>query len=132
MTAALEGKGLELDVDRLHVGDNLDILRRYIPDASIDLVYLDPPFKSNRAYHLIFKDESGRTSDAQQLAFDDSWHWGPTAEAHYRSLVVPHEGSPPPGKLSVTIAALVDAIGRTELTAYLVGWGYVSSSFTEY
>lgn len=111
---------MELDVDRLHVGDNLDILRRYGRSESVDLVYLDPPFKSNRAYHLIFKDESGRRSDAQQLAFDDSWHWGPTAEAHYRFLVVPPEGSDIPGRLSVTVAALVDAIGRTELTAYLV------------
>jgi DNA modification methylase len=28
----------------LYYGDNLDILRRYIPDESVDLVYLDPPF----------------------------------------------------------------------------------------
>lgn len=111
---------MELEVDRLHVGDNLDILRRYGATESVDLVYLDPPFKSNRAYHLIFRDESGRTSDAQQLAFDDSWHWGPTAETHYRSLVVPPEGSTSPGKLSITIASMVEAIGRNELTAYLV------------
>jgi 16S rRNA G966 N2-methylase RsmD len=31
----------------LYYGDNLDILRRYIKDESIDLVYLDPPFNSN-------------------------------------------------------------------------------------
>lgn len=31
-------------------GDNLDLLRDYIPDASVDLVYLDPPFNSNRNY----------------------------------------------------------------------------------
>jgi len=29
-------------------GDNLEILRRYLPDASVDLIYLDPPFNSNR------------------------------------------------------------------------------------
>ena len=60
--------------DILYYGDNLWILRRYIPDASVDLVYLDPPFNSNRAYSMIFKDESGRNFDAQQMAFDDSWH----------------------------------------------------------
>jgi len=32
----------------LYYGDNLDILRRYIDDESVDLVYLDPPFKSAR------------------------------------------------------------------------------------
>jgi site-specific DNA-methyltransferase (adenine-specific) len=59
----------------LYYGDNLDILRRYVPDESIDLVYLDPPFNSNRDYNVIFKDESGRKSDAQLLAFEDAWHW---------------------------------------------------------
>jgi site-specific DNA-methyltransferase (adenine-specific) len=54
----------------LYYGDNLDILRRYIADESIDLVYLDPPFNSNRDYNVIFKDESGRKNDAQLLAFD--------------------------------------------------------------
>jgi site-specific DNA-methyltransferase (adenine-specific) len=43
----------------LYYGDNLDILRRYIPDASGDLVYLDPPWNSNRDYTVIFRDESG-------------------------------------------------------------------------
>ena len=61
----------------LYYGDNLDILRRYIPDESVDLVYLDPPFNSDRNYNVIFKDESGRKSDAQLLAFEDTWHWGP-------------------------------------------------------
>jgi len=41
----------------LYYGDNLDILRRYVPDESVDLVYLDPPFNSQRSYNVIFKDE---------------------------------------------------------------------------
>jgi 16S rRNA G966 N2-methylase RsmD len=36
----------ELATNVLYYGDNLDILRRYLPDASVDLVYLDPPFNS--------------------------------------------------------------------------------------
>ncbi len=51
----------ELATDVLYYGDNLDILRRYLPDASVDLVYLDPPFNSNRDYNVIFRDESGKT-----------------------------------------------------------------------
>ena len=63
----------DLATNVLYYGDNLDILRRYLPDAAADLVYLDPPFNSNR-------DESGNATDAQLLAFEDTWHWGPTAE----------------------------------------------------
>ena len=45
-----------------YYGDNLDILRRYLPDASVDLIYLDPPFNSNRDDNVIFRDESGAGS----------------------------------------------------------------------
>jgi hypothetical protein len=44
----------------LYYGDNLPILREHIPDESVDLVYLDPSFNSNRSYNVLFKDESGR------------------------------------------------------------------------
>ena len=47
--------GMKTDV--LYYGDNLEILRKYVPDASVDLVHLDPPFNSNRDYNVIFKDE---------------------------------------------------------------------------
>jgi 16S rRNA G966 N2-methylase RsmD len=45
--------------NRLYYGDNLDVLRRYIPDASIDLVYLDPPFNSNASYNVLFEEKDG-------------------------------------------------------------------------
>lgn len=31
----------------LYYGDNLEVLREHIADASVDLIYLDPPFNSN-------------------------------------------------------------------------------------
>lgn len=40
----------------LYYGDNLDILRRYIEDETIDLVYLDPPFNSNQSYNVLFNE----------------------------------------------------------------------------
>ncbi len=49
----------DLATNLLYYGDNLDILRRYLPDSAVDLVYLDPPFNSNRDYNVIFRDESG-------------------------------------------------------------------------
>ncbi len=35
-------------------GDNLQILRDYIKDETVDLIYLDPPFKSNKDYNVLF------------------------------------------------------------------------------
>ena len=67
------GTVIDLATNVLYYGDNLDILRRYLPDAAVDLVYLDPPFNSNRDYNVIFRDESGNATDAQLLAFEDTW-----------------------------------------------------------
>jgi len=46
-------------LNRLFYGDNLDVLRQSIPANSVDLVYLDPPFNSNRSYNVIL---TGMTS----------------------------------------------------------------------
>jgi hypothetical protein len=71
----------DLATNVLYYGDNLDILCRYLPDAAVHLVCLDPPFNSNPDDNVILRDESGKTCDAQLLAFEDTWHWGPAAEA---------------------------------------------------
>ena len=63
-----------IEKNTLFYGDNLPILREYIPDASVDLVYLDPPFNSNRNYNVLFKDEKGIDSESQIVAFEDTWH----------------------------------------------------------
>jgi site-specific DNA-methyltransferase (adenine-specific) len=63
-----------MDTNLLSYGVNLDILRRYLPDGAVDLIYLDPPFNSNRDDNVIFRNESGKTSDAQLLVFEDTWH----------------------------------------------------------
>ena len=71
--------------NRLYYGDNLKILREYIADESVDLIYLDPPFNSDRNYNVLFRDESGADSDAQITAFEDTWHWGRTAQENHRN-----------------------------------------------
>jgi site-specific DNA-methyltransferase (adenine-specific) len=38
----------------LYYGDNLDILTRYVPSESVDLVYLDPPFNSAQNTNAFF------------------------------------------------------------------------------
>ena len=49
----------------LYYGDNLEILRRYIKDESVDLVYLDPPFKSDQDYNILFAERNGSQAAAQ-------------------------------------------------------------------
>ena len=52
-----------------YYGDNLDVLRgRAIKDESVDLVYLDPPFNSQRAYNVIHREHDGSQSEAQNRA----------------------------------------------------------------
>ena len=73
-------------MNTLYYGDNLKILRDYIKDESVDLIYLDPPFNSNRNYNVLFKDESGTEADSQRHAFEDTWHWNQKAEETYNLL----------------------------------------------
>ena len=54
--------------NRLYFGDCLDVMQEYLPDNSIDLIYLDPPFNSKRIYNAFI-------GGAQWVAFDDTWRW---------------------------------------------------------
>ena len=56
----------------LYYGYNLDVLRQHVKDESVDLVYLDPPFKSNQDYNVLFADH-GVSAAAQIKAFEDTW-----------------------------------------------------------
>lgn len=102
-------------MNTLYYGDNLKILREYISDESVDLIYLDPPFNSNRSYNVLFKDESGQDADAQLTAFDDSWHWGPAAEGTFH-----HIAANAPLNVGKMIGALREFIGDNQMMAYLV------------
>jgi adenine specific DNA methylase Mod len=71
-------------MNRLLFGDNLQWLRdrRIFPDASIDLVYLDPPFNSTADYNVLFREASGEASRAQFHAFTDTWNWADAAHTY--------------------------------------------------
>ena len=65
----------EMAENQLYFGDNLDVLARHIADASVDLVYLDPPFNSNANYNVLFAEQDGSRAAAQIKAFGDTWQW---------------------------------------------------------
>lgn len=102
-----------MDGNRLYYGDNLDVLRRYVEDASIDLVYLDPPFKSNQDYNVLFAEQDGSRSAAQIKAFDDTWQWDQVAAQAYQEVV--EMG----GKVSHVMQAFRTFLGDNDLLAYL-------------
>ncbi|MFA5628764.1 MAG: DNA methyltransferase [Dehalococcoidales bacterium] len=101
--------------NKLYLGDNLDILRRYVADESVDLIYLDPPFNSNATYNILFQEKSGEKSAAQITAFDDTWHWGQESEFAYQEIV--RDG---PEKLANLIQAFRMFLGQNDMMAYLV------------
>ena len=63
-----------------------NILGEHIPNDSIDLVYLDPPFKSHAAYNLPFR-EKENTHRAVE-AFKDTWAWQVSLPA--LSYIIPY------------------------------------------
>ena len=72
----------------LYYGDNLQVLREHVPDESVDLVYLDPPFNSNASYNVLFKKKTGEESPAQIKAFTDTWEWTQETERTYEIDII--------------------------------------------
>jgi DNA modification methylase len=97
----------------LYYGDNLDILRRYIPDEAVDLIYLDPPFNSKATYNVLFGEQNGSKAAAQIKAFEDTWTWDQAAAQAYQQVV---EAG---GKVSQAMQAFRMFLGDSNMLAYL-------------
>lgn len=97
----------------LFYGDNLDVLRTYVSDESVDLVYLDPPFNSNASYNVLFAEQDGSRSSAQVKAFGDTWRWDEGAAMAYEEVV--EEG----GQVSQAMRAFRTLLGPSNMLAYL-------------
>jgi DNA modification methylase len=97
----------------LYYGDNLDVLRRYIKDSTVDLVYLDPPFNSNQDYNVLFEERTGEASAAQIKAFEDTWTW------NRESARVFEEFAETGGRAAKDLAAIRKILGDSDLMAYL-------------
>lgn len=97
----------------LYQGDNLAVLRARIPDGCADLIYLDPPFASQRDYTLFSSKGRNDPGEIETLAFSDTWEWD---EAAYRALLL----GGLPNALAGLLRAFVEARQRDGLAAYLV------------
>lgn len=104
----------ELETNVLYYGDNLEILRKYIPDNSIDLIYLDPPFNSKATYNVLFKEPSGEPSQAQITAFEDTWHWTEETERTFQEIV-----DTAPANVVEMMTAFRKFIHENDMMAYL-------------
>jgi site-specific DNA-methyltransferase (adenine-specific) len=104
-----------MDLNTLFFGDNLHILREHIPAESVDLIYLDPPFNSKRAYNVYLSTPKGHQSDAQITAFDDTWHWGDQAEQEYSDLL-----RQPNTDVAELLTSLRRFLKESDMMAYLV------------
>ncbi|MGQ1799164.1 site-specific DNA-methyltransferase, partial [Kocuria oceani] len=102
-------------MNRLFYGDNLPVLREHVADESVDLVYLDPPFNSNRSYSVIFGKKVSDDANAQIQAFDDTWHWTAETERLYRDILVWTNTD-----VGDAMEAFRKLLGESDAMAYLV------------
>lgn len=102
-------------VNKLYYGDNLDVLRKHVATASVDLIYLDPPFNSNRSYNVLFKERSGEESPAQIEAFGDTWTWSQETEELYQGVQ-----TSAPHRVADALEAMRKLLGDNDVLAYLV------------
>lgn len=103
-------------MNKLYFGDNLEILNDKFPGEQgyFDLIYLDPPFNSNRNYNVLFK-EGKVDSSAQIHAFADTWEWTDETIRLFSEL-----REVPGPQIIILIESLHSFLGDTPMMAYLV------------
>lgn len=102
-----------MEKNKLYYGDNLAVLREYIRDESVDLIYLDPPFNSRQDYNVLFAERDGSRSASQIMAFEDTWEWNMDAERAYEEIV--ERG----GRVSDAMRAFRTFLSHSDMMAYL-------------
>ncbi|WP_430013891.1 DNA methyltransferase [Microcystis ichthyoblabe FBCC-A1114] len=105
-------------VNKLYYGDNLEVLRKYIKDESIDLCYIDPPFNSKRNYNQIYNN-LGKEDQAQAQAFVDTWTWDNHANEALEEIQSNYQGKFTSQTIDL-IDGLTKVLGKGSLLAYLV------------
>ena len=105
-------------VNQLFYGDNIEVLRKYIKDESVDLCYIDPPFNSKRNYNQIYNN-IGTEDRAQAQAFVDMWTWDNFANQGLAEILENYQGRFTAQSIDL-IAGLTKVLGKGSLLAYLV------------
>jgi DNA modification methylase len=101
------------DKNKLYYGDNIEVLKMYVKDESVDLVYLDPPFNSRQDYNVLFAEKDGSQSSSQIHAFEDTWEWNIDAQRAYEQIV--EQG----GRVADALRAFKTFLFNSDMMAYL-------------
>lgn len=106
-------------------GDNLTIMQRMFPE-SVDLIYLDPPFNSQRNYNLIYKKLTGQPVPEQEEAFCDAWEMDAEKEEMARKMPIVFREYQADENLIRFWEAWIGALRNTQprLLAYLIYMSY--------
>ncbi len=104
--------------NKIFYGDNLQNLRKFIRDETVDLCYIDPPFNSKRNYNQIYNN-IGQEDRAQAQAFVDTWTWDRHAEECFEQILSNENGVQTTQSIAL-IAGLKSVLGKGALFAYLV------------
>lgn len=103
---------------QLYYGDNLDVLRKYFRDETIDLCYIDPPFNSKRNYNQIYNN-IGKEDQAQAQAFIDTWTWDTRAIEGLDEIFTNSRGILTKQTIEL-LQGYTKVLGKGSLLAYLV------------
>ena len=104
---------MSAQTNHLYYGDNLEVLRRYLKDETVDLVYLDPPFNSRQDYNVLFAERDGSQSSSQIHAFEDTWEWNNESMLAYQQIV--EQG----GNVADALVAFKTFLRNSDMMAYL-------------
>jgi DNA modification methylase len=104
--------------NQLYYGDNIDVLRKYIKEDTIDLCYIDPPFNSKRNYNQIYNN-IGKEDRAQAQAFIDTWTWDTEAQRSFDQIIENDNGRFTKQCIHI-ISGLEKVLSKGDLLAYLV------------
>lgn len=104
---------MSTEKNKLYYGDNYEVLRRYVKDESVDLIYLDPPFNSRQDYNVLFAEKDGSQSSSQIRAFEDTWEWNIDAQRSFEMVV---EGG---GRVADALRAFKTFLFNSDMMAYL-------------
>ena len=107
----------------LYRADCKEALQRLIEkDVSVDLIYLDPPFNSNRNYNVIYKSRGGVS--AQQKAFGDTWKYGKETQNMLEGFRKYLSESNVSNEVKIFLEAMLDSLSKlskhNSLLAYLI------------